>query len=269
MTATLIDAGLALTIFFGLCLGSLATALAHRLPRAIPMTTPRSRCPRCGCRLGALDLIPVVSWLWLRGRCRGCGQAYGVHYLLIELVTLTLCLAFFVCLPTGAWLLAFYCAAAVLVAHTAIDLESQLLMDSLNLALAVLAFAAIILIGPLQVSALMPVLAFAGAGVVLYALASAGLRWLAGKVLRREAMGLGDVKFFAAAGAWLGPDPAVLAHFMLIAGLSGIVLGLLWRRRFGDEAFPFGPALIFALIALLLAGQGLVAGRVYMYGNVL
>ncbi|MCB1538670.1 MAG: prepilin peptidase [Alphaproteobacteria bacterium] len=74
-------------VFFclGLCLGSFATALVYRLPRGLNWTTERSRCPSCGHALGVPDLVPVFSWLFLRGRCRHCGTRIPARYPLIEL----------------------------------------------------------------------------------------------------------------------------------------------------------------------------------------
>lgn len=270
------DAQFYLAVLLGLCLGSLATAMAYRLPRGISMITQdRSHCPHCNRTLTFFDLFPVFSWLFLRGRCRGCGLPYGRRYLGIEVTTLALCLAFYFILPAGAPLVAYHFAAAVLVAHVAIDFEWQLLLDKLNLALAALALVAIALIChvlPLDkgsadwaLAAQLLVLSLAGAAV--YAGLSAGLRFVVGRMLGREPMGLGDVKFFAAAGMWLGPDITILANFMMASGLAGIALGLFWRWRYGAAAFPFGPALIAAFAGFLLAQQGHLAAAVTVYGN--
>ena len=74
-------------LFFclGLCLGSFMTALAYRLPRGLNWTTDRSRCPSCGHTLGVPDLVPLFSWLFLRGKCRHCHTPIPVRYPLIEL----------------------------------------------------------------------------------------------------------------------------------------------------------------------------------------
>lgn len=270
------DAQFYLALLLGLCLGSLATAMAYRLPRGISMITQdRSHCPHCNRTLTFLDLFPVFSWVFLRGRCRGCGLSYGRRYLGIEVTTLALCLAFYFILPAGAPLVAYHLAAAVLVAHMAIDFEWQLLLDKLNLALAALAVLAIALICnalPLDKDSADWNLALhlglmSLAGAVVYAGLSAGLRWVVGRMLGREPMGLGDVKFFAAAGMWLGPDITVLANFMMASGLVGIALGLFWRWRYGAAAFPFGPALIAAFAGFLLVQQGHLASVVAEYGN--
>lgn len=77
------------------------------------------------------------------------------------------------------------------------------------------------------------------------------LRLAVMKAMRREPMGLGDVKFFAAAGLWLGPDIELLSRFFLLAGFSGVLLALLWKRFRKEAEFPFGPALVAAFVLLL------------------
>ena len=276
ITDLFVDAQFYLAVLLGLCLGSLATAMAYRLPRGISMITQdRSHCPHCNRTLTFLDLFPILSWLFLRGRCRGCRQPYGRRYLGIEVTTLALCLAFYAVMPAGAPLVAFYLTAAVLVAHVAIDFEWQLLLDKLNLALAALAVLAIAMLcnvlpldkGVADSEQALRLLSLSAAGALVYGLLSAGLRFVAGRIMGREPMGLGDVKFFAAAGMWLGPDVTILANFMMASGLTGIALGLFWRWRYGAAAFPFGPALIAAFVVFLLLGQGHIAAAIGMYGN--
>lgn len=78
---------LLLGIVIGLALGSFTTMLSYRLPRGLSIVHPRSRCPSCGTALGARDLVPVFSWLVMRGKCRHCGTNIGRRYLLIEIAT--------------------------------------------------------------------------------------------------------------------------------------------------------------------------------------
>lgn len=274
--AVLTDGGFYIALFLGLCLGSLATALAYRLPRGISMIArERSHCPACDRPLGVLDLVPVFSWLALRGRCRGCKKYYGLRYLGIECATLALCLAFYFLMPAGAPVLAMYLAAPALVAMTAIDFEWQILPDKLNAWLAAMAGLAIVLqtgLLPLDdwsadwgAAGFQALLALGGAFV--YAITALVIRAVMQWRMGQEPLGLGDIKFFAAAGFWLGPDPMRFAIFMMVAGFAGIFLGLAWRRWKGEGVFPFGPALIFAFIAFLLVGESLVGGMPHEYGN--
>jgi prepilin signal peptidase PulO-like enzyme (type II secretory pathway) len=271
-----LDIGFYVAAFLGLCLGSLATALAYRLPRDISMVARRrSQCPACGRVLSAGDLVPVFSWVYLRGRCRGCKAAYGRRYLAIELATVSLCLAFYFLLPPGSAALAFYAVAAILVAHAAIDFEWQILPDKLNLALGAAGLYAILHLAgvvpfataPLDIAGGAVLFAFAGAGAALYAGVALGLRAVMQWRMGREPMGLGDVKFFAAAGFFLGPDPMRFGLFMLAAGAGGLVLGLIWQKAMKSDEFPFGPALIAAFTGFLLAGEALLLPDGLQYVN--
>ena len=231
--------------FFGLCLGSFATALVYRLPRDISMLTKaRSSCPSCRHTLGFPDLVPVFSYLFLKGRCRHCRAAIGPRYLLIEFATLALCLAVFFCFGFSVELLPVYLLMPALVSIVAIDLQHKIIPDALNAAVLIFGF-----FSPLTVDwmdALGGALAF---GLFSYLL-RAVFMWR----MKREPMGMGDVKFFAAAGMWIGIyniESAV--HFLFLSGFFGIILALLWKKIKGEPDFPFGPALVSALTVILFS----------------
>lgn len=235
------------TVFLGLCLGSFATALSYRMPRDISMVSKtRSSCPVCGHDLGFRDLVPVFSWLFQRGKCRYCGDRIGWRYPLIELATLGLCAGLYHVYGFTPQGLAAFLVAPVLVAIIDIDLHYKIIPDQLNLWVAALGF---IQVAVWEEARMVP-LAFGGA--LLYGGFSWLLREAVARAMNREALGLGDVKFFAAAGLWLGPDPFVLSVFMMISGVSGVALALVWKKLSGEEAFPFGPALVVAFAACLL-----------------
>lgn len=130
MTAPLASAAV---FVFGLIVGSFLNAVVHRLPRGIGLGRPRrSFCPHCGRSLPWTENIPVLSWLWLRGKCAGCGAAISARYPLVELLTAVLFLWLWSTFPpalAGAYMV----LAAILVAGTFIDLEHMILPDSLTL----------------------------------------------------------------------------------------------------------------------------------------
>lgn len=245
-------AGWFLAIFTGLVLGSFASAMSHRIPDGRSWVRARSACPRCGHVLGVGDLVPVFSWLFLRGRCRYCRASIGVRYPLIELSSALLCLGIFLMHGWGVQAGLMMLAVPFLLAMLVIDLDHMILPDQLNLILAVLG------VGYVLSGADDAVMALAGAamGAGLYA----GLLYLAGvvvgKIRRRDAVGMGDVKFLAVAGLWLGVW--ALPFFLILSGLFGVVFGLLWRRmgKGGGQGdvFPFGPALIMAFFVCLVFG---------------
>lgn len=242
-------------VFLGLVLGSFATALSYRLPRGLSMIVKvHSQCPSCAHNLGAADLVPFFSWAFLRGKCRYCQAAIGIQYPLIELATVALCLLFYSVYGLTPETAVIFILAPVLISIIDIDLRYKIIPDSLN--------AAVLLTGvtALGVNAVMaghPVdfIAEQGApalgGALIYGLASLLLRQGAQAVMKREAMGLGDVKFFAAAGFWLGLNANAASTLMMISGLSGIALALIWKKRTGEAEVPFGPSLMIAFIAVL------------------
>lgn len=238
---------LGLAALIGLCLGSFASLLAYRLPRGLPVIGGRSRCPACSRALGPRDLAPVLSYLWRRGRCGHCGAAIGVHYPLIELAAAALSVLAVLAAGPGmdAALLALLGTGLLVIA--VVDLEFMIIPDTMLIALALLGawfrFAE---------------LGDAAAG----AAAGGGLAWalraVFSRIKRREALGLGDVKFFAVAGIWCGLGG--LAGFMLLSGIFGILFALGWKARGRTAEFPFAPALaagLFAMVALAQNGISL------------
>ncbi len=233
--------GIAIAALLGLFFGSFVTLASHRLPRGEPILIERSRCPACRAVLGPRDLVPLLSWLAQRRRCRQCGAAVSPRYALIEVLLAGLFAALY--LHSGATLTGLLLAglAVGLVTLSVTDLEAGIIPDKVLLALAPLGLAYQYVAGDVA-------LGLAGgalAGGVAYAIRY-GFKRLRG----RDALGLGDIKYFAVAGLWLGPFG--LPAFMVVSGVAGIAFALLWRRLGGGREFPFGPALALGLFICLL-----------------
>ncbi len=241
-----------LAAVYGLVMGSAVTAITWRVPRRLSWVRGRSACPACQAPLGPLDLVPVLSFLLARGRCRHCGARIAWRYPLTELT----CAAWAVLLllktgPVWAYLpLSLW--GFLLVALLWIDLEFRLLPDVLTLPGAVLGIVATLLaLGWLP-----------GARHALLGIAAgAGLLWLlawAWITFRRiEGMGGGDIKLAAMFGAVLGWQLTLLALF--VAALAGSLWGalLMLRRRGGMRSeLPFGTLLAPAALVVFLWGQG-------------
>lgn len=244
-----------MVIFLGLVLGSFATALVWRVPRNISWLKEedrfaRSACPKCRKTLAIPDLVPVFSWIFLRGRCRYCKESIGWRYPVIEGLTLVACLAAFSSFGLSAAGLLFIFTIPFLVALLFIDMENMTLPNQLVLAVGV--------IGGIHV--LMKSVAYESLAIILAGVAGfflfGGISWalkkIMGLILKKEALGFGDVKFFAVAGLWLGPEN--LAYFMMLSGLLGLVFGLTWRVVKKNKLFPFGPALIVSFYILFVFG---------------
>ena len=246
---------IATVVFLGLVLGSFATALAYRLPRDLSMITKvHSQCPSCGHNLGVRDLVPLFSWIFLKGRCRYCQAAIGMQYPLIELATLALCLLFYSVYGLKPQTAMIFALAPVLVSLIDIDLRYKIIPNGLNLAIFLVGVAALGINAAMAASPaafIMEQGAPAIGGTLLYGLGSLLLRQGAEVILKREAMGLGDVKFFAAAGFWLGLNANAASVLMIVSGMSGIGLALIWKKRTGEAEVPFGPSLIIAFIGVL------------------
>jgi len=245
-------------------------AASATLPAAAPerfnLAVPRSACPACQAPISALQNIPLISWLVLRGRCAHCGQPISVRYPLVEALSGVLC-------ATVAWKFGFgwpALAALVLtwflIALTFIDVDHQLLPDGLTLPLLWLGLL-VSLWGPQPGADALPVdlrssLIGAMAGYVSLWSVYHLFRLLTGK----EGMGYGDFKLFAALGAWLGWQ--MLLPIILVAAAVGAVVGItLLSLRGQSRATPiaFGPFLAAAGWLMLMFGQQLVAGYLGLF----
>ncbi len=235
------------TTFLGLIFGSFASAMTYRIPRNVSWVSARSACPSCGHLLFVPDLVPFFSWAFLGGRCRHCRAAIGWRYPVIELVTLILCLS--VCALYGFhWAaLILMIAMPFLVALVAIDLEFMILPDQLNIIVGVLGLIYVVLTSDYTLA---PALGQSlGAGLFFAGLVFI-IGWMMSKLLKKDALGFGDVKFFAVAGIWLGI--AFLPVFLVLSGMIGLAMGIFWKYVLKQDRFPFGPALIASFTVCIL-----------------
>ena len=211
---------------------------------------PRSRCGECGHVITALENIPIVSWLALRGRCSHCGTPISARYPLVELATALLFLAcawtFGPTLQTVAAML----LCAVLVALTGIDLDTQLLPDQLTLPLLWMGLL-------LNIFGLFARLPDAVIGAAVGYLTLWSVYWLFKLITGREGMGYGDFKLLGALGAWFGWQ--ALPMLLLVSSVVGAVVGiavLVVQNKGRNTAIAFGPYLAIAgLITLFFSAQ--------------
>ncbi|MBL8516282.1 MAG: prepilin peptidase [Betaproteobacteria bacterium] len=261
---------------FGLCVGSFLNVVIHRLPKILErdwrsqcleflgqpdtdagakerynLIVPRSACPACGHKITALENIPVLSWLALRGQCSACGTRIGLRYPVVELATGIL---------TGyvAWRLGWSVQALwaliflwVLIALTFIDADTQLLPDDLTLPLLWLG---------LLVNAFGTFVDLRSAviGAAAGYLSLWSVYWAFKLLTGKEGMGFGDFKLLAALGAWLGWQ--MLPLIILLSAAVGAVVGLIGIVVAGRDKggkIPFGPYLAAAGFIALLWGHQL------------
>jgi len=248
----LMSPGWLLPLLLSPIIGSFLGVLVRRLPRGVPIALDRSRCESCGRALAARDLVPVASYLLLRGRCRSCRAPVAPMHLWIELAAVAVALWAALAETDLARLWLTCLLGWTLLALAWIDWEHFRLPDALTLPLLLAGLGATLLLDPEAAPE------HAAAAALGY-LALRGLA-LAYRALRgREGMGAGDAKLLAAAGAWVGM--AALPTVVLGAALLGIGLALAARLR-GQAVtrttpVPFGPGLCAALwLAWLYGGVG-------------
>lgn len=208
------------------------------------LVTPRSRCGSCGTQISAWQNVPVISWLWLRGKCASCAAPVSVRYPLVELLTAILSLvvvASFGYTWTGLAALVF---TWVLIALAFIDLDTKLLPDNLTLPLLWLGLA-------LNLGQVFTDLSSAVIGAIAGYLVLWLVYWAFKLITGKEGMGYGDFKLLAAFGAWFGWQ--VLPMLVLVSSVAGVVLGGAWLiSRRSREPIPFGPFLAVAGWVMLI-----------------
>lgn len=259
----------------GLMVGSFLNVVIYRLPKMmerewhnnclelqgkeIPAQTsytlskPRSACPKCGHKITALENIPIISYLILRGRCRGCKTPISMRYPLIE--TLTAALIGLISWKFGYSSTALFASifTFALIALTFIDFDTQLLPDDITLPLLWLGLLFNLNFGFTDLKS--AVIGAAAGYLILWS-----VYWLFKLIRGKEGMGYGDFKLLAAIGAWFGWKllPAVILLSSTLGAIIGITLIVLTKR--GKEVpMPFGPFLAIGGIAALFFGQQLAA----------
>ncbi len=261
------------SVIFGLLVGSFLNVVIHRLPKMMErewhanclelqdkevpeqtkytIVTPRSACPKCGHQISALENIPVISYLFLRGKCKGCKTKISLRYPLIEALTGALIgAAAFQYGYSYTALFAFIFIFA-LIALTFIDFDTQLLPDDITLPLLWLGIL-------FNLNGGFTDLKSAVIGAMLGYLILWGVYWLFKLVTGKEGMGYGDFKLLAAIGAWFGWQ--LLPAVILLSSVAGALIGIgliLFKGKGRSTAIPFGPFLALGGIAALFFGQQL------------
>ena len=243
---------IAISAAYGLLIGSFLTVVVDRVPRGASIVFPGSACGNCGLRLGFRDLVPVFSWLALRGSCRRCRTTIGNEPLLLELVT-SVMFGLFAWKFGLDWALPAFCAlVAGLIGLSWIDLRTKRLPRSIiyvtaAIGIPLLCVAAIVRHEPRRMWMML-----LGAGL---ALAFMAIVFLAS----RGGMGDGDVRLSPLLGAYLGwLNPGFVAVGLFLGFLAGAVVGvaMMAAGRAGRKtAVPFGPFLALGTIAAVFVGQ--------------
>ncbi len=241
-----------LALILGVCVGSFLNVVIYRLPNNMSLSHPGSHCTACHYSLKWYDNIPVLSYVFLGGKCRKCKVPISPRYMIVELLNGLLWLAcaalFWKESPVYAVAAAVVCSALICIFF--IDLEHMLIFNRFTLLVAAGGVVVMLTKGPW-----LDHLIGAAAGAVVFL----GLYYGSIALLKKEGLGFGDVKYAAAAGLLLGWQKFILA--MLLASVAGAVgMTALNRIQNTDKQTerPFGPYLVAGTIIAMLAGDWII-----------
>jgi len=238
-------------LFSGLIIGSFLNVVIFRIPKEESIISPPSSCGTCGTRLGAIDLVPILSYVILRGRCRHCGAKISARYPMVELLTGFLFVLLFWRYGLSVEFAKYATLSCILVCVAFIDMDHRIIPDRLNLF--GLAAAIIFLFISSDLTPLDAFYGFLAGGGFLFLLA----------VLSRGAMGGGDIKLFAVIGIFLGLYKTATAMFLtfILAGVVGILL-IAFRIRTRKDYMPFGPFISISAFIIIMWYNELIAAYI-------
>ncbi|HDH04994.1 MAG TPA: prepilin peptidase [Nitrospirae bacterium] len=252
---------------FGLITGSFLNVCIYRMPRDLSIVSPSSRCVSCGTPVRFYDNIPALSYILLMGKCRQCKAKLSVRYPLVEFLNAVLYVLVLNRFGYDSpWVLLVYFAfTSSLIVIFFIDLEHQIIPDSITLPgipLAIILGSTILPDPFLRVESLgfkASITGFLAGGGGFYLIAILGRA-----ILKKDAMGGGDIKMMAMVGGLLGWKGVILTTFMgsLLGSITGVSLILLKGREWGSK-IPFGPYLALGALAALLWGEDILRWYIY------
>ncbi|MDJ0803945.1 MAG: A24 family peptidase [Desulfobacterales bacterium] len=242
-----------LFVFFaGTCIGSFLNVCIYRIPAGLSVAFPPSSCPRCEQPIRFYDNIPVLSYIFLRGRCRSCAAPIAIRYPLVEMLTGLAAWCVYVKHGPSAATLIYIVFVAVLIVITFIDIDHQIIPDVLSLPGIPLFLAAGLWATPITWPEALIGIAAGGGSLLLVAMI---YRQLTGK----DGMGMGDVKLLAMIGALIGWRGVCFTIFF--SSVVGSLVGLLLMIRAGGSLktrLAFGPFLAMGAVAYIFYGPELI-----------
>jgi leader peptidase (prepilin peptidase)/N-methyltransferase len=236
----------------GLVLGSFLNVVIARLPEKQSLAFPGSHCPACGKPIRFYDNIPLLSFILLGGRCRDCRARISWRYPAVEAVTALVLAALFLTYGLKAQTVVYGILSLHLIAIAFIDARLGIIPNALVVSGGVLGA---VLVPALQVEKWTTALLGAASGAALM-LAIAGLGRL---FLKKESMGMGDIKLYGMIGLYVGfPDVVVTLFFAVYAAAVFIGVGLALRKIKLRDAIPFGPFIAIGTLVFLVWGRAIV-----------
>ena len=252
---------IAIMFVFGCCIGSFLNVCIWRVPRGMSIVSPPSHCPKCGHQISALENIPLLSWIFLGGRCRSCREPITIRYFLVELMTGLLFAMIFLKViayhQTLSALPAYFILTAILICSAFTDCELGIIPDEFTYFGIICGIVCAGLfpeawnVHSRPAALLLSLISLLGAGGMMALCAVAGR-----KIFKREALGWGDVKFIAAAGALTGLPGAL---FAVMAGSLSALIGFPFLRMIPKyrkrRTLRFGPFLAFGMLLWIFFGE--------------
>lgn len=238
-----------IVLLFGLCIGSFINVCIYRIPAEKSIVSPGSSCPKCGVKIKAVNLIPVISYIFLRAKCPDCGQPISIKYPLVEMLTGLLFVGLYLAFGLSLKAVIFAAMVSILIMIIFIDLEHMIIPDGLNLVIGLLGIT-LNMIYPVdgyKTTLLSMLYGFLLGGGFFFILALFG------------AMGGGDIKLMAALGlvfGWKVLIPLMFLSFVM-GGIVGIVL-ILFKIKKMKDMIPFGPYIAVASIITIFYGSSIL-----------
>ncbi|WP_013323300.1 prepilin peptidase [Gloeothece verrucosa] len=258
---TLVNVIVTLFVFaFGAAIGSFLNVVIYRIPAGLSLIHPPSRCPKCSHKLGSRENVPILGWLWLRGRCRWCRSPISIRYPLVEAATALLFGLVFWKFGFELSTLGYWAFCSWLLALSLIDVDTMTLPNALTQSGLVLGLVFQGTRGGSDFSQIPHNLMFGIVGAVLGIWLFEIIRWVGTLVFGQEAMGGGDPKLAAMIGAWLGWKYLLLTGFLACAlgtafGVVAILLTQMGRRH----PIRFGPFLGLGAALTLFWGEKMIS----------
>ena len=250
MSAYLIE----ISIFiFGLCIGSFLNVCIYRLPASKSIVHPRSMCSNCGTLIAAYDNVPVLSYIWLKGRCRHCRIKISMRYPIVELLGGLFALGTYLKFGLTIEALVYYLFCAALLVVTFIDLDHRIIPNVITLPGIPIGFAAGFALPTITYKESLLGILIGGGSLFLVA-------WIYSLITKKEGMGGGDIKLLAMMGAIVGWQGVFFTIFLasLVGTLAGLAV-MLQSRKGMKLAVPFGPFLSIGSITYIFFGTPLIA----------
>ncbi len=235
-----------LIFIIGLVFGSFFNVCISRIPRKESIIFPTSHCPNCNAKIKPFDNIPLLSYLFLKGKCRNCGQKIHWHYPFVEFFTSLFFLLLFYKFGFSILFLKYLIFISFALIILFIDLFHKIIPDKLSLPLLIVGLLFSFL--PASDIGLKAALIGAGFGFFLFLVTAVAFE----KITKKESLGGGDIKLIAAIGAFLGFFGIV---FTIILGSILAMLFLLISKHDRQKEFPFGPYLLLASLLYIFTAD--------------